>query len=245
MGLVKSGFGRLINAGEAESRAGRALLEERYRALQRQIPVLYAVALANYLGLWLVTGGKLDSVIGPAPLLVGLVCLRLVHWLRVRNRALSPERILAELRKTWFYALVISLGFSAWGLYLIEEVQSPVELYVIFFASFAALGCAYGVTSYPAAARLPLLLLGLPMALRMIAFRDTAHIALGVSLTMILLMILRLVEIHDRGFRAIVESRTGIVAERERARRAERAAKSEKAKAKRIADTDSLTGLAN
>jgi diguanylate cyclase (GGDEF)-like protein len=245
MGWVKSGFGRLIDAGEAESRAGRALLEERYRALQRQIPVLYTVVLANFLGLWLATGGRTTSAFGPVTLPVGLVCLRLGHWLRVRHRALPPERILAELRKTWFYALVISVGFCVWGLYLIEEVKSPIELYVIFFASFAALGCAYGVTSYPAAARLPLMLLGLPMALRAIAFRDPAHIALGVSLTMILLLILRLVGIHNRGFRAIVESRTAIADERERARRAERAAKSAKTKAKRIADTDSLTGLAN
>jgi diguanylate cyclase (GGDEF)-like protein len=236
----------LIDAGEAESPAGRALLEERYRALQRQIPVLYTVALANFLGLGLATGGSLiGSLFSPSTLLVGLVCLRMVHWLRARNRRLAPEKILRELRKTWFYALIISLGFCAWSLYLLETVGSPTDLYVIFFASLAALGCAYGAMSYPAAARLPLLLLGMPMALRLIVIRDAPHIALGLSLTMILLLILRLLDIHNRGFRAIVESRTRIADESERARRAEKAAKSEKAKAKRIADTDSLTGLAN
>lgn len=245
MGRGSIGFGWLIDAGEAGSRAGRALLEERYRALQRQIPLLYLVALTNFLGLELATGGRVASFYSPSTALVGLVCLRLVYWLRVRNRRLSPEKILVELTKTWFYALVISVGFCAWSLYLLQTEPAAYDDYVMFFGSLAAVGCAYGIASYPAAARLPLVLLGLPLALRLILFRDAAHTGLGISLAMILLLIMRLLGIHDRGFRAIIESRTDIADERERARRAERVAKAEKAKAKRIADTDSLTGLAN
>jgi diguanylate cyclase (GGDEF)-like protein len=245
MGWGSSSFRRLVDAGEAESRAGRALLEERYRALQKQIPLLYMVALTNFVGLQLATGGQIDSLYSPAMLLVALVCLRLVHWLRVRNRRLAPEKILVELTKTWFYALVISVGFCAWALYLLQIVPRAYDDYVIFFGSFAAVGCAYGIASYPAAARLPLVFLGLPLALRLLLFRDATHIGLGVSLIMILLLMTRLLGIHNRGFRALVESRTNIADERERARRAERIAKAEKAKARRIADTDPLTGLAN
>ena len=40
-----------IDAGDVDSAAGRALLEERYRALQRQIPLLYGIAVAAFLGL--------------------------------------------------------------------------------------------------------------------------------------------------------------------------------------------------
>ncbi|HEX4739095.1 MAG TPA: EAL domain-containing protein [Allosphingosinicella sp.] len=241
----KDWFRRLIDAGEAESRAGRALLEERYRALQRQIPLLYLVALTNFLGLELATGGRIVYLYSPSTALVALVCLRLVHWLRARSRRLAPERILIELTKTWIYALVISVGFCAWSLYLLQSVPRAYDDYVIFFGSFAAVGCAYGITAYPAAARLPLVFLGLPLALRLILFRDVAHIGLGISLAMVLLLIVRLLGVHNRGFRAIVESRTDIAEQRERARQAERLAKAEKSKAKRIADTDPLTGLAN
>lgn len=241
----KEGFGRLIDAGEAESRAGRALLEERYRALQRQIPLLYLVALTNFLGLELATGGRIVYLYSPSTALVALVCLRLVHWLRARHRRPAPEKILVELTKTWIYALIISVGFCAWSLYLLQTVPRAYDDYVIFFGSFAAVGCAYGITAYPAAARLPLVFLGLPIALRLILFGNAAHIGLGISLAMVLLLIVRLLGVHNRGFRAIVESRTNIAEQRERAQRAERLAKAEKAKAKRIADTDPLTGLAN
>jgi diguanylate cyclase (GGDEF)-like protein len=245
MGWGSTCFGKLIDAGEARTRAGRALLEERYRALQRQIPLLYTVALTNFLGLHLATGGHLGSLYSFSTLLVALVCLRLVHWVRARHRQLSPEKILVELTKTWCYALVISAGFCAWALHLLWTVPPAYDDYVIFFGSFAAVGCAYGITSYPAAARLPLALLGLPLALCLILSGEPAHIGLGISLAMIILLIARLLGIHNRGFRALVESRTNIADERERAQRAERQAKAEKAKAKLIADTDPLTGLAN
>ncbi len=68
---------------------------------------------------------------------------------------------------------------------------------------------------------------------------------MGVGLGSILLVLLRFIGLHDESFIELVESRTAISLERERARRAERLAKAEKTKARRIADTDPLTGLAN
>lgn len=238
-------FGRLADVGEAATPAGRALLEERYRALQRQIPLLYTVALTNLLGLHVATGGDLDTFYTPATALVGLVLLRLVHWLRVRNKPLEAERIVRELRKTFVYAFIFSAGFCAWALYLLETKPQFYQNHVVLFASLAAVGCAYGVSSFFAAARLPLLFLALPIAAWLIASDDIAHIGMGVSLGLVILLILRLLSLHNLGFRMLVESRAEIAAERERARRAEKLAKAEKAKAKRIADTDPLTGLAN
>ncbi|MDB5720787.1 MAG: diguanylate cyclase protein [Alphaproteobacteria bacterium] len=236
---------RLVGAGEARSEAGRALLEERYRALSRQIPLLYAIGLANIAGLYLATKGAFGSFYNPITPLVLLLIVRLVHWLRARREMLAPERILIELRKTFFYALAFCVGFCGWALYQLSEDNPANHDLVILFGSLAAVGCAYGVSAYLAAARLPILLLGLPLATRLIFSPDPGHIGMGVSLSLILLLILHLLRIHDEGFSRLIESRTGIAAERERARRAERVAKVEKAKAKRTADTDPLTGLAN
>jgi diguanylate cyclase (GGDEF)-like protein len=244
MGFFKTCFGELIDVGEAKSLAGRSLLEERYRALQRQIPLLYTIALANFISLHLATTG-LASILSPSSLLAGLVMVRLVHWLRTRKRTLPPERILRELRRTFLFALAFCVSFCAWGMYLIETGAGGQRDYVILFGSLAAIGCAYGLSSFPSAARLPLLFLGLPLAVRLMFFTDTAHIATGVSLAIITLISLRLLGIHNENFSQLVESRAEIAGERERARRAEKLAKAEKAKARIIADTDPLTGLAN
>jgi diguanylate cyclase (GGDEF)-like protein len=245
MGWVATCFGKLIDVGEADTVAGRALVEERYRALLRQIPLLYVVALANFLGLHLATGGELDNLYSLSTLLVGLVLIRLVHWVRARNRLLAPEQILRELRKTWFYALAVSVGFCVWALTLIHGKDANHDGHVILFGTLAGVGCAYGLSSFPSAARLPLLFLALPLAIRLILAGDLAHVGMGISIGLVILLILRLLGIHNKGFNALVASRSEISIERERAQRAERLAKAEKAKTKIIADTDPLTGLAN
>jgi diguanylate cyclase (GGDEF)-like protein len=236
---------KVADVGEAETPAGRALLEERYRVLLRQIPLLYAVALANFLGLYLATGGKFETLWSPSTLLIGVVALRLVHWLRARNRVLPAARVVRELQKTWCFALLVSAGFSIYAQSLILGGNPEYDGQVITFGTLAAIGCAYGLSSLPSAARLPVLILGLPLAIRLIVLRDVAHVGMGLSIVVVLLLILHLLHLHNRSFRELVESRSAIAGERERAQRAEKQAKAEQAKARIIADTDPLTGLAN
>ncbi|MFL6857373.1 MAG: putative bifunctional diguanylate cyclase/phosphodiesterase [Allosphingosinicella sp.] len=245
MGRGSALFKRLVGAGEAETHAGRALLEQRFKVLQRQIPLLYTVALTNFLGLHLATGGTITNLYSVSTLLVILVVIRLVYWVTVRNRELPPERIIRELTRTWLYALVISVGFCAYALRLLATSEPEDHTYVILFGSLAAVGCAYGISSFASAARLPLLFLGLPLAVRLVLYGDPAHAGMGISIALVILLIHRLLSIHNRGFARLIESHTEIEEERERARRAERLAKAEKVRAKLIADTDPLTGLAN
>ncbi|HEX8481916.1 MAG TPA: EAL domain-containing protein [Allosphingosinicella sp.] len=236
---------RLIDAGEVESVGGRILLEERFRALQRQVPLLYIVIFSNMIGLYLAAGGRFDSFVDFPLLVAALIALRVGHWLKVRNRVLPAERILHELRKMLVFSVVFSVAFCVWSFQLMATRPTTDHDFIILFASLAAIGCAYGVSRYPAAARTPLLLLGLPLAGLLIFTADAAHVAMGVGLFSIILVLLRQLGLHDEGFRELVESRTAITLERERAQRAERLAKAEKAKARQIADTDPLTGLAN
>jgi diguanylate cyclase (GGDEF)-like protein len=236
---------RLIDAGEVETVGGRILLEERFRALQRQIPLLYIVIFANMVGLYLASGGRFDSLLDFPLLVGGLIVMRVAHWLKVRNRILAPDRILNELRKMLAFSVAFSLAFCIWSFSLMATRPSTDHDFIILFASLAAIGCAYGVSRYPAAARTPLLMLGLPLSARLAFTSDPAHVAMGVGLFSIILVLLRQLGLHDEGFIELVESRTAISLERERAQRAERLAKAEKAKAKTIADTDPLTGLAN
>jgi len=236
---------RLIDAGEVETVGGRVLLEERFRALQRQVPLLYLVIFANMVGLYLAAGGRFDSLLDFPLLVGGLIIMRVAHWIKVRNRTLSPERILNELRKMLAFSVMFSVAFCTWSFALMATRDPTDHDFIILFASLAAIGCAYGVSRYPAAARTPLLLLGLPLSGRLVFTSDAAHVAMGVGLFSIIVVLLWQLGLHDEGFRELVESRTAITLERERAQRAERLAKGEKAKAKLIADTDPLTGLAN
>src|SRR4051812_6111854 len=173
------------------------------------------------------------------------ILVRLIYWVRLRGRVFAPERILIELKRTLFLAGLLSVAFAWSAISLYGQLPGSERHLVILFASMAAVGCAYGLTSFPAAARLPLLLFALPFAARLVASGNAAHAGVGISLGLITLMILRLVSLHNEGFVQLVWSRSEVETERERAQRAEQAALAEKARVGQVADTDSLTGLAN
>src|SRR6195952_2013558 len=242
---VRFRMSRLLDVGEAKTAFGRALLRERYRALQRQIPLLYGIALINFLGLHFVSGEPTTALIQPVTLLALFAVVRLVYWLRLHGRVLAPERILVELKRTLFLAGLLSVAFGYSAISLYGQLPGSERHLVILFASMAAVGCAYGLTSFPAAARLPLLLFALPFAARLVASGNAAHAGVGISIGLITMMILRLVNLHNESFVQLVWSRSEVETERERAQRAEQIALAEKARVRQVADTDSLTDLAN
>jgi diguanylate cyclase (GGDEF)-like protein len=237
---------RALDIGESQSGFGRSLLEVRYRALQRQIPLLYLIALANFIGLHLVVdAGGINRLTHPVNLVIAFVVLRLGHWVRTRGRTLPPERIVTELFKTYAFAAAFSGLFCYWAIRLFAVGDPGQQNYIILFASLAAIGCAYGLSSFPSAARLPLVLFALPLATTLVLSSRPGHVAVGISLGLITLLVLRLLDVQNHGFTRLVRSRFEVEAERERAQAAEVRALAEKARVREVADTDPLTGLAN
>jgi diguanylate cyclase (GGDEF)-like protein len=241
---IARAFGRLLETGETESAFGRELLKVRYRALQRQIPLVYSIGLANVVGLHLALGPSMELLLHPINVLVLLVLVRLVYWVRMRHRDLPIERIRSELRKTWLLAILFSAAGGIWAIDQLVDGVAQADLLVLF-TSLAALGCGYGMSSFPPAARMPLLLFAVPFSVALILSPSAAHIGVGIALLLVTLLTLRLVNLQDRGFVELVRSRSIVDSERERARQAEAAALAEKARVRQIADSDPLTGLAN
>ena len=242
---VRAFLGHVLDIGEADTEFGRALLQVRYKALQRQIPLLYLIALANALGYHLGTGLTVETLTHPINLLLLLVAGRLFYWLRNRNRELAPEAILVELRKTLLLSAMFSIAGCLWAIQLLVGGAPQQEDLLILFTSLAAIGVSFGLSSFPTAARMPLLLFALPFSVTLAFSPNPAHLGVGVSLVLVTLLTLRLVNLQNKGFVALVRSRSQTETERERARKAEIEAVAEKARVRRIADTDSLTGLAN
>lgn len=235
----------VVDAGEARTAFGRALLRERYRWLQQQIPLLYLIAIVNFTGLAVAGNADLTDFRHPASALILLAAVRLAHWLRTRGQVLTPPQILGKLKVTIGLAAGLSLGFSACAISLYASGDGYQRDLVVLFATLAALGCAYALGAFPAAARMPLLLFALPFSAWLMFAPGQGRFGVGVSLALVTLLVLRLVELTNRGFVELVRSRSAIAGERTRARRAEQAALAEKIRANKIADSDPLTGVAN
>src|SRR5215207_674065 len=156
MGAIARALGRVLDTGEADSAFGRELLKVRYRALQRQIPLVYCIGLANVAGLQLAMGPSMELLLHPINILVLLVLVRLAYWVRIRHREMPLDRIEAELRKTLLLAILFSAAGGIWAVDQLIDGTAQSDVLVLF-TSLAALGCGYGLSSFPTAARMPLL----------------------------------------------------------------------------------------
>src|ERR1044072_5565345 len=142
---VRLWIARLLDVGEAKTAFGRALLRKRYRALQRQIPLLYAIVLVNFLGLHFASGEPTIALLQPVTLLAVFILVRLVYWVRLRGRTLAPERILVELKRTLVLATLLSIAFAYSTISLYGRMQGSEQHLIILFASMAAVRYAYGL----------------------------------------------------------------------------------------------------
>lgn len=241
---LKTLLDRSLGLADSSQRE-QALAEERLWALGRQIPWLYAILLVNLFGLNVSYVHRSAELLHPGNLLAVLLVARMVYWVRMRRKARSTKAIKAELRKTFFVCAFFCIAYSSWALSWYAGSTGDTRMQIVLFTSLAAIGCSFGLSAFPAAARLPLLMLAMPLAVHLVSEGKVVQMGMGASIIMLMILTYRLIAAHDEGFVQLVYSRFDIERERERATTAEKIANDEKARARQIADTDALTGVAN
>jgi len=224
----------------------QALLRERFTALKRQLPWLYAILFANLAGLQAALADVAAAPKWPCLAFMAVILVRMTYWFRLGHR-LECSDIKRELRRTFLFGIVLCLFLGVWTFHLYWAVpgDDAHRIEVVMFATMTALGASYALNVFPASARLPLLLIALPLAVTMSIGQGMSQSALGISLIILVLLKRRLLELSDDGFVRLVDSRFAIEAEKQRAIEAERVALEEQSRVGRIANSDSLTGLAN
>lgn len=228
-----------------DSEPERALLKERFESLKRQLPWLYGIVFVNVLGLHLALArdGPVPST--PVAILLSIVAIRALYWLKLSAREIAEEAVKREMRTTFLIAGFFGLSSCMWSVTLYRTAGPSHGVDIAMFASLAGIGCAYGMSSFPVAARLPVLLLTIPTAAMLVADGHVSHIGMGSSLILLCTLTLRLLDVQDHVFQRLVSSRFAVEAERKRAVEAERIAIAEQSRVGIIANTDALTGLAN
>lgn len=223
----------------------RALLSERFDVLKRQLPWLYAIISVSVVCVQLVAGGERAISLLPAAILLAVIAGRAAHIRCVRKSILSAEAVRDELRKTFIVASAFFLLYSLWAGSLFLSSGPEIRGDVAMLAGLAAIGASCGLAGFPAAARIPLLLLGIPFGVALILEFVSAHAGIGACLIILSLINLRMVKVRDEAFTRLISSRLLVEAEKRRALDAEAAAISEKTEISDLANTDPLTGVAN
>ena len=223
----------------------RVLLVEMLAAFVPRMPWVYTIMLANLGGVLVSLSVQVPYLMSGGVVIFVLLCARLSHWLRMPRRAITEERARIELRQLFLLGVGITGSYCAWILSIYAESSEETRSHIVMFGSLAATCVSYALSPLPSAAKVPLILLALPLAMVMIWSGELVHAAMGVTLLSLVFVMFKLVRVQNLNFIRLINSRLDVELEKQRAESAERRAMVERSLARKLADTDVLTGLAN
>lgn len=189
---------------------------ERYLALRKQIPLLYALMVTSLVGFHVATSAEYAWKLGLAAPVSLLILFRLYYWWKNRMEEHSHERVNTELRRTHRFTIIFGLLIAVWALRVLVSGDGDQQKFAVLFASLGALGAAYGLNPLPRSATAILLLIPAPISVWLILSGEVPNLVLGVSLLLVAFFVHQMVCAHDKAFVALVYSR-------EEQRRAEQA----------------------
>lgn len=217
--------------------SGRADVEERYLWLRRQVPVVYLLGFVNLTGMELATSGHLVIGLNLPTLIVACGVLRAFQWFGATSLPTHSEMV-RRMRQTVLFAALVCIAVSARCIHLLGAGDDASKMAVMLFGGFTAIGVAYGLTALPVAARIPLVLIIVPLA-ALSFLSGVGQLAwAGVGLLCVAVLTMTLLGVHNRHLTDLISSRSLIVDQQAVAEGAHR-------EAIVAATTDFLTGLSN
>jgi diguanylate cyclase (GGDEF)-like protein len=224
---------------DLSSASGRALIEERYSSLRRQVPIIYLLGLVNLSAMEVAANRTLSLGLNLPTFILACGLLRMRDWFGNGSGNQATHRTMVKrMGQTVFFAAAVCLAVCARCLYLLQVGDTASHMAVILFGGLTAIGVAYGLTALPAAGRIPLLLIIGPVSLVAALSEERQFVGAAFGLVVVAALTLRLLSSHSRHFTSVIESRSLIASEQERAEHARK-------EAMVAATTDFLTGLPN
>jgi diguanylate cyclase (GGDEF)-like protein len=236
--MLTGAFHRYLGV-DLSTASGRALIEERYWSLRKQVPIIYMLGLVNLSAMELAAGRSLSIGLNLPTFILACALLRLRDWFGSGSGpAASHEAMVRRMGQTVFFAAAVCLAVCWRCLYLLQTGDTASHMAVILFGGLTAIGVAYGLTALPAAARIPLLLIIGPISMVAGFSNEREFVGAAFGLVVVAALTLRLLSLHSTHFTSVVRSRSSIADEQERVEQAHH-------EAMVAATTDFLTGLPN
>jgi len=100
--------------------ADAALIEERYRSLRRQVPVIYLLGFINLSAMEPAATGRLSLGLNLPTFIAACGLLRLYQWFGSRGgRGIDQDGMIRKMRQTVWFAAAVCLAVCARCLYLL------------------------------------------------------------------------------------------------------------------------------
>jgi len=210
------------------------------RAFSKQIPLLYAILIANTAFVSL-THFKVAPFYLTV-LLPGFFCciaaIRLYGWWLMRGSKPTVEQAARRLTSTVFLAAGLGIGFSVWGFALFPYGDVYARSHVIFYMALTMIACVFSLMNLRAAAYVLSCVVIVPF---LIFFSMQGHMvltAIAANMALVTAVMLFILTTHSRDFALMVM-------QREHLEKVNRETQRLSDDNRKLAHHDSLTGLPN
>ena len=216
------------------------LVLAQWRAVSRQVPLLYAMLMCNTL---IVAWTHFE--VAPTALavhipaaLTALCIIRSVQWWRSQDSPITVEQARRGLGAMVWIAAAMALGFVAWSFSLFPYGDAYLRSQIAFFLGITTIGCMFCLMHVRAAALAVGLCALVPFFVFFLAWGEQTLIAIAVNMVLVIAGLLVILLANNRDFAALVASRSDM---------ARRQAETQRLfdENYRLANIDSLTNLPN
>ena len=217
--------------------SGRAIAEERYTSLRRQVPIVYLLGFVNLAGMEMAAVGSLTLGFNLPTFIVFCGLVRLSQWYGASRKPTHDEMV-RRMAQTVLFAAIVCIAVCARCVHLLMTGDTASHMAVMLFGGLTAIGVSYGLTALPAAGRIPLLLIILPVSTIAALSGDAQFAWAGFGLVVVSALTMRLLSMHNMHLTDLIRSRSTIEHQQILAECAHQ-------EAVVAATTDFLTGLPN
>tara|TARA_Y100000782_G_scaffold21934_1_gene23934 strand:- start:16072 stop:18024 length:1953 start_codon:yes stop_codon:yes gene_type:complete len=188
------------------------LVRAQVNALTRQIPVLYMLLLANAVALaYTHYGTAPDWMTIHSVIVLGVICIaRAIAWGRARVDVDNVDACIRHLKRIRVLAVVISVLFTAWAIYMFGFGDAFQRGHVAYFISITVVGCIFCLVNFPPAA---LLVVGIVLGTFVIFFGTSdneVYVAIAVNMALVSVMIVQIIRSFYANFSGLIETQNDL-----------------------------------
>lgn len=212
----------------------------RFRALSRQLPLMYGILSINTLAVALThmdVAPAFQAIVMPVVVLL-FAALRTIRFLEVRHRSLSDAEVLRGLRQTLWLTFPTGVIICVWSLSFYQFGDDLRHAQIVFFIGVTLLTCAFCMMHLKQASILVTVTVSVITCGFLISLQSTVMLAVALNLAIVAVALCSILLNSERDFARMVTQRR---IQREQHNRL--LALNEENE--RLANTDSLTTLAN
>lgn len=222
---------------DLETASGRAIAEERYASLRRQVPIVYLLGFVNLAGMEMATVGRLVLGLNLPTFIAMCALVRLSQWYGA-SRQPKHDEMVRRMAQTVLFAAIVCIAVCLRCVHLLMTGDTASHMAVMLFGGLTAIGVSYGLTALPAAGRIPLFLIIIPVSATAAVSGDAQFAWAGFGLVVVSALTMRLLSMHNLHLTDLIRSRSMIEHQQLLAECAHQ-------EAVVAATTDFLTGLPN